>query len=55
MEEIAATLADCGLPGGFHDAAAEVFRRSPRGERDVDAVLAALTSAPYPEPGTRPD
>jgi hypothetical protein len=27
MEEIAATFRDAGLPSGFHDAAANVFRR----------------------------
>lgn len=45
MEEIAATLAAAGLPDGFHLAAAEVFRRSPRGpagEESVDQVLNAL-------------
>ncbi len=30
MEEIAATMASAGLPDGFHQAAAEIFRRSPR-------------------------
>lgn len=30
MEEIAATFAENGLPAGFHEAAAEVFRQSPR-------------------------
>jgi 3-hydroxyisobutyrate dehydrogenase-like beta-hydroxyacid dehydrogenase len=30
MEEIAATMAAAGLPDGFHQAAAEVFRRYPR-------------------------
>jgi 3-hydroxyisobutyrate dehydrogenase-like beta-hydroxyacid dehydrogenase len=29
MEEIAATMAAADLPAGFHEAAAEVFRRSP--------------------------
>jgi 3-hydroxyisobutyrate dehydrogenase-like beta-hydroxyacid dehydrogenase len=49
MEEIAATMAAAGLPDGFHQAAAEVFRRSPRAEpgtqpdRAVNSVLAALT------------
>jgi Domain of unknown function (DUF1932) len=55
MEEIAATMAGAGLPDGFHQAAAEVFRRSPRAEpgaqagqsadsdQAVDSVLAALT------------
>lgn len=44
MEEIAATFADAGLPDGFHLAAAEVFRRSPRraGATLAD-VLASLT------------
>ena len=27
MKEIAATLAGAGIPGGFHTAAAEIFRR----------------------------
>ncbi len=30
MEEIARTFATAGLPGGFHEAAAEVYRRYPR-------------------------
>ena len=30
MEEIAASMAAAGLPGGFHQAAAEVFHRAPR-------------------------
>jgi 3-hydroxyisobutyrate dehydrogenase-like beta-hydroxyacid dehydrogenase len=29
MEEIAATMTAAGLPGGFHEAAAEVYRRYP--------------------------
>ena len=49
MEEIAASMAAAGLPDGFHQAAAEIFRRSPRAEpgspadEPVDRVLAALT------------
>ena len=49
MEEIAASMAAAGLPDGFHQAAAEIFRRSPRaapGAADgqvVDRVLAAIT------------
>jgi 3-hydroxyisobutyrate dehydrogenase-like beta-hydroxyacid dehydrogenase len=48
MEEIAASMAGAGLPDGFHQAAAEVYRRSPRlpadaGSQATDAVLAALT------------
>ena len=29
MEEIAATMAAAGLPEGFHQAAAEIYRRFP--------------------------
>ncbi|HEX4658201.1 MAG TPA: DUF1932 domain-containing protein, partial [Streptosporangiaceae bacterium] len=49
MEEIAASMAAVGLPDGFHQAAAEIFRRSPRAEPgtltdvQVGPVLAALT------------
>jgi len=34
MEEIAATMAAAGLPDGFHQAAAEIFRRYPRSSAD---------------------
>ena len=49
MEEIAASMAASGLPDGFHQAAAEIFRRSPRDDPDapegeaVDRVLSAIT------------
>jgi 3-hydroxyisobutyrate dehydrogenase-like beta-hydroxyacid dehydrogenase len=49
MEEIAATMSAAGLPDGFHQAAAEIFRRSPRTDPDalakdpVDQVLSAIT------------
>ncbi len=49
MEEIAASMAAVGLPDGFHQAAAEIFRRSPRAEPGmltgdpVGPMLAALT------------
>jgi 3-hydroxyisobutyrate dehydrogenase-like beta-hydroxyacid dehydrogenase len=52
MEEIAATMAGAGLPDGFHQAAAEVFRRLPHAQAPtadgaaVDAVVAALTGEP---------
>jgi hypothetical protein len=42
-------MAAVGLPDGFHQAAAEIFRRSPRedpgapADERVDQVLAALT------------
>jgi 3-hydroxyisobutyrate dehydrogenase-like beta-hydroxyacid dehydrogenase len=48
MDEVAATFAGAGLPDGFHQAAAEVFRRSPRrsptGDKrlDVEQVLSDL-------------
>jgi 3-hydroxyisobutyrate dehydrogenase-like beta-hydroxyacid dehydrogenase len=48
MEEIAASMAAAGLPRGFHEAAAEIFRRSPPAgaapadELTVASVLDAL-------------
>ena len=46
MEEIAAAMAAAGLPGGFHQAAAEIYRRSPGGDGSLDAVVTALLSSP---------
>jgi 3-hydroxyisobutyrate dehydrogenase-like beta-hydroxyacid dehydrogenase len=49
MEEIAQTMAGAGLPDGFHQAAAEIYRRSPHlpssepPEKVSAAVLDALT------------
>jgi hypothetical protein len=49
MEELAQSMAGAGLPDGFHEAAAEIFRRSPRlpptadAQHAATAVLAALT------------
>lgn len=45
MEEIAATFADAGLPDGFHRAAAEVYRRSPRLEPTDAAALDRVIEA----------
>ncbi len=51
MEEIAATMSAAGLPDGFHQGAAEIFRRAPRtntaaaGDLGLDVVLAALAPA----------
>jgi hypothetical protein len=47
MEEIAATFAAAGLPDGFHRAAAEVYRRTPRVESAVAAndVLSEVVNA----------
>jgi 3-hydroxyisobutyrate dehydrogenase-like beta-hydroxyacid dehydrogenase len=54
MEEIAAAMTADGLPGGFHQAAAEIFRRSTSdaaeaggpGDAVIAAVLAALLAGP---------
>lgn len=49
MEEIAKSFQDAGLPVGFHEGAAEIFRRIPRVEgaapdqATLDAVLDALS------------
>jgi 3-hydroxyisobutyrate dehydrogenase-like beta-hydroxyacid dehydrogenase len=58
MEEIAASMAGAGLPDGFHQAAAEIYRRSPReaaagpaDDKAVDALLAALTGDPARDSG----
>ncbi len=50
MEEIAQAMAAAGLPDGFHQAAAEIFRRCPRlpdgsaGDDVLTAVLTAITA-----------
>jgi 3-hydroxyisobutyrate dehydrogenase-like beta-hydroxyacid dehydrogenase len=48
MEEIAAFMTADGLPGGFHQAAAEIYRRSAAAasDPDLDAILAALLEQP---------
>jgi 3-hydroxyisobutyrate dehydrogenase-like beta-hydroxyacid dehydrogenase len=43
MEEIAATMIADGLPGGFHQAAAEIYRRS-GSDPDLDTVLTSIRS-----------
>jgi 3-hydroxyisobutyrate dehydrogenase-like beta-hydroxyacid dehydrogenase len=44
MQEIAATFAAADLPDGFHEAAAEVFRRTARADgATVDDIVHALT------------
>ena len=45
MEEIAAAMAAAGLPGGFHRAAAEVYRRA-GADGSVDAILTTLLLPP---------
>lgn len=46
MDEISSTFQKAGLPGGFHQAAAEIFRRMARPQtgapNSVDEVLAAI-------------
>jgi hypothetical protein len=41
MEEIGASMTAAGLPGGFHEAAAEIFRRTPRARTQPAAAAAA--------------
>ena len=54
MEEIAHCMAGAGLPDGFHQAAAEIFRRAPRlpgavpGGELTATVLAALAGTALP-------
>jgi len=61
MEEIASFMASAGLPDGFHQAAAEIFRRCPHlageaGDEEVSAaVLAAVTGAEQAGSGSVPD
>ncbi|MBO0776218.1 MAG: DUF1932 domain-containing protein, partial [Actinobacteria bacterium] len=59
MEEIAASMAAAGLPAGFHQAAAEIYRRVPGGppsgpgESLLAAVLADLLAGAEPDgPGS---
>jgi 3-hydroxyisobutyrate dehydrogenase-like beta-hydroxyacid dehydrogenase len=54
MEEISQTMVSAGLPDGFHEAAAEIFRRSPKlddqasGKHALSAILDALTDSGQP-------
>jgi 3-hydroxyisobutyrate dehydrogenase-like beta-hydroxyacid dehydrogenase len=48
MEEIAASMAADGLPGGFHQAAAEVFRRTPRPGAEPSAAATDTPAADGP-------
>ena len=55
MDEIAETFRAAGLPGGFHEGAAEVYSRlahlkDAEPVPGLDAILAALLAAAYPEP-----
>jgi 3-hydroxyisobutyrate dehydrogenase-like beta-hydroxyacid dehydrogenase len=42
MEEVAQTFADAGLPEGFHQAAAEIYRRAPHEAVDEDSLQRVL-------------
>jgi len=55
MEEIAATFASAGLPSGFHQAAAEIYRRlaALRSDDPVDAAGAAEALLAHSGPGAR--
>ena len=55
MREIAATFEAAGLPGGFHEAAAEVYRRM-RGLKDLEggADLESVIDALLRESGADP-
>jgi 3-hydroxyisobutyrate dehydrogenase-like beta-hydroxyacid dehydrogenase len=44
MEEIAETFEAAGLPSGFHLAAADVYRRVPRGVPDADSLERVLSA-----------
>jgi 3-hydroxyisobutyrate dehydrogenase-like beta-hydroxyacid dehydrogenase len=50
MEEIGASMTAAGLPPGFHEAAAEIFRRSPRAGTDtaVQPTVASVLDALLP-------
>jgi hypothetical protein len=45
MDEIADTFRAAGLPDGFHRAAAEIYRRSPRAPADADLNLERVLAA----------
>ncbi len=58
MEEIAATFEAAGLPPGFHQAAADIYARTPRPESSqtpdaaLDLVMSALLATPPGSPVT---
>ncbi len=45
MEEIASTFSSANLPDGFHRAAAEIFRRTPRLDEADEGALAEIVGA----------
>jgi 3-hydroxyisobutyrate dehydrogenase-like beta-hydroxyacid dehydrogenase len=51
MEEIGASMTAAGLPGGFHEAAAEIFRRIPRARTQSAAAEPASAAPASTEPG----
>jgi 3-hydroxyisobutyrate dehydrogenase-like beta-hydroxyacid dehydrogenase len=48
MEEIAQTFADADLPDGFHQAAAEIYRRSPRLDQAAPALELVIEAVRHP-------
>lgn len=54
MEEIAATMAEAGLPAGFHQAAAELYRRLADYKDRADPPPLAEVLAALRTPGKRP-
>jgi 3-hydroxyisobutyrate dehydrogenase-like beta-hydroxyacid dehydrogenase len=60
MEEIAATFESAGMPGGFHQAAGEIYRRLERFKDapvvpSLDEVLAALIMETHKQASANPD
>lgn len=55
MEEIAATMAAAGLPPGFHQAAAEIFRRQPRAASAAAVTVEDVIGALLGPPGASPE
>ena len=53
MEEISASMTAAGLPGGFHEAAAEIFRRTPRARTQSAAAEPAGAPPPSAEPSSQ--
>jgi 3-hydroxyisobutyrate dehydrogenase-like beta-hydroxyacid dehydrogenase len=53
MEEIASAMAAAGLPGGFHEAAAEIYRRSGNAGAVADAIVDALIGQQGPRRSVR--
>jgi 3-hydroxyisobutyrate dehydrogenase-like beta-hydroxyacid dehydrogenase len=53
MEEVASAMTAAGLPGGFHEAAAEIYRRSAQADAAPDAIVDALIGQQGPRRSVR--